>query len=115
MRVRVDVLVAERLRDRLGGDDALVARLVRQPRRPGDVADRPQAGDIGAAHRVGVDMPLGGLDAQRLEPDILGVGGDPDRDDGVAEAALGDLAVLGLDRRRDALGVGLEALDPAPT
>ena len=56
-------------------------------------------------------MALGGFDAELLEPDILGVGGDPDRDDAVAEALLLDLAVLGLDLRRDALGIGLEALD----
>ena len=42
-RVRVDLLVAELLRDRLGGGDALVARLVRQPRAGRAVADRPQA------------------------------------------------------------------------
>ena len=87
--VRVHVLVAELLRDRLGGGDALVARLVREPRRRGDVADRPDAGHVGAAHRVGVDMALGGLHAERLEPDILGVRDDADRDDAVAEALLG--------------------------
>ena len=57
-------------------------------------------------------MTLGGFDAQALEPDILGVWRDADRDDGVAEAALGGLAVLGLDRRGNALGVGFQALDP---
>ena len=62
-------------------------------------------------HIGSVSMWPGGLHAERLEPDILGVGSDADRDDGVAEAALGGLAVLGLDRRGDALGVGLEALD----
>src|SRR3546814_14327140 len=40
--VRMHILVAERLRDRLGGGDALVACLVREPRRRGDIADRPQ-------------------------------------------------------------------------
>ena len=87
--VRVDVLVAERLRDGLGGDDAFVARLVREPRRRGDVADRPEAGDVGAAHRVGLEEAAVHRHAQFLEPDILGVGDDPDRDDGVAEALLG--------------------------
>ena len=48
-RVRMDVLVAELLRDRLGGGDALVARLVRQPRAGRAVADRPQALGVGAA------------------------------------------------------------------
>src|SRR3546814_4177565 len=40
---RMNALVA---RDRLRRDDALMARLVRQPRRSGDVADRPDALDI---------------------------------------------------------------------
>ena len=88
-RVRVRVLVAELLRDRLDGDDAFVARLVREPGRSGHVADRPDARHIGAAHRIGVDEALGGLHAELLEPDILGVGNDADRDDGVAEAVLG--------------------------
>ena len=56
-------------------------------------------------------MALGGFHAERLEPDILGVGHDADRDDAVAEALLGRLAVAGLDLRGDALRVGLEALD----
>ena len=57
-------------------------------------------------------MALGGFDAELLEPDVLGVGDDADGDDAVGEALLGDLAVLGLDLGGDALGVGLEALDP---
>src|SRR6185503_4215741 len=42
-RMRVRVLVAELPRDRLGGRHRLVHRLVREPGRSGDVADRPQA------------------------------------------------------------------------
>ena len=57
-------------------------------------------------------MALGRFHAERLEPDILGVGHDADRDDAVAEAVLGRLAIAGLDLRRDALRVGGQALDP---
>jgi hypothetical protein len=38
-------------------------------------------------------MALGGFHAERLEPDVLGVGKDADRDDAVAEALLARLAV----------------------
>src|SRR3546814_11767468 len=48
---RMNALVA---RDRLRRDDALMARLVRQPRRSGDVADRPDALDICAAIGIGI-------------------------------------------------------------
>ena len=87
-----DVPGLERVRllrpgDRLDADHALVARLVRQPGRAGDVADRVDALDIGAAVAVGDDMAAVGLHAQRLEADILAVGDDADGDDGVAEIA----------------------------
>ncbi len=107
----MDVLVAELLRDRLGRGDAFVAGLVGEPGRRGDVADRPDAGDVGAAHRVGIDMAFGGFHAERLESDILRVGHDPDRDDAMAEALLAGLAVVGLDLGGDALRIGLQALD----
>src|SRR3546814_2560162 len=54
-------------RDRLDRNHRFVHRLVREPRRRGDVADRPQAGHVGAAHRIGVDMALGRLHAERFE------------------------------------------------
>ena len=78
-------------------------RLVREPGRRGYVADRPNAGHVGAAHRIGVDMALGRFHAERLEADILGVGDDPDGDDGMAEALLAGLSIAGLDLGRDAL------------
>ena len=85
-----DVPGLERVRllagDRLDADHALVARLVGQPGRAGDVADRVDALDVGAAVAVGDDMAAVGLHAQRLEPDILGVGDDADGDDGVARS-----------------------------
>ena len=71
-------------RDRLDADHALVARLVRQPGRAGDVADRINALDIGAGIAVHQDMAAVGLHAERLEADILAIGDDADRDDGVA-------------------------------
>src|SRR5690348_16573500 len=105
------VLVAELLGDRFGGGDTLVAGLVREPRRSGDVADRPDAGHVRAAHRVGVDVTLGRRHAERLETDVLGVGNDADRDNAVAELLLSGLAVRSLDPGSDDLRVGLEALD----
>src|SRR3546814_10865718 len=52
-------------RDRFDRNHRFVHRLVREPRRRGDVADRPNAGDVGAAHRVGVDMAFGRLQIGR--------------------------------------------------
>src|SRR6476660_7296805 len=74
--------------------------------------DCPQAGHVGAAVWIGVDMALGRFHLQGLDPDILGVGHNPDRDDGMAEAVLGRLAIAGLDLRRNALRVRGHALDP---
>ena len=98
-RVRVDVLVAELLGDRLGRGDALVARLVRQPRARRAVADRPQALGGGAAVGIDLDEAAVELGARLLEPEVLGVGGDADGDDDVAVLAGLDLAVLALDLR----------------
>src|SRR3546814_2565640 len=69
-----------------GRDHALMAGLVRQPWRRGDVADGPQALDIGAAHFVGLqETALVHGDAQLLEADILRIGDDADGDDHMAE------------------------------
>src|SRR3546814_12977017 len=65
--VRMHILVAERLRDRLGGGDALVACLVREPRRRGDIADRPQPLDLGAAQALGLDMAAFGVEARKSD------------------------------------------------
>src|SRR3546814_14302207 len=80
------ILFAGGLRDRRGGGDALVACLVREPRRRGDIADRPQPLDIGAAQAIGLDMAAFGVDFQCLEPDILGVGDTADRADDMRSA-----------------------------
>src|SRR3546814_11700314 len=50
--------------DRFGRDNAFMARLMGQPGRAGDVADRPDAVHVGAAIGIGVDMALGGFHAQ---------------------------------------------------
>src|SRR6185503_11962868 len=65
--VRADVLVAQLLRDRFGRGDAFVTGLVREPRRSGDVADRPDAGHAGAAIFVDVNVALGRFDAECLQ------------------------------------------------
>src|SRR3546814_1926612 len=93
-------------RDRLRRDDALMARLVRQPRRSGDVADRPDALDICAAIGVGIDMALGRFDAELFPPDFLGVGQDAGRNDRVAVIMARALAVARLDARADSLVIG---------
>src|SRR3546814_14104956 len=98
-------------RYRLRRDDALMARLVRQPRRSGDVADRPDALDICAAIGMGIDMALGRFDAELFQPDILGVGQDADRNDRVAEIMARALAVARLDARADSLGGRRQLLD----
>ena len=58
--------------------------------------------------------PLVGLDTQRLQPDIFGIGDDADGDDAVAEFGFDDLAVLALDLGGDAGGAGLQRLRPLP-
>ena len=55
-RVRMNILVAQRLRDGFGGDHAFVAGLVRQPRAravTSPIAQTP--GDVGAAIAVDLD------------------------------------------------------------
>ena len=79
--VRVHVLVAELLRDRFGGGDASCIALCASH---GGAVTSPIAqmpATLVRHVRVGVDMALGGFHAERLEPDILGVGDDADRDD----------------------------------
>src|SRR5690606_9064401 len=109
-RVRVDVLVAEFLRDRLGRGDAFVTGLVREPWSRHAVADRPQALGLGAA--VGVDLDKSAVHVdQLLEADVLGGRNDADGDDDMAVLAALDLAVLALGLRGDALVGVLELLD----
>ncbi len=60
-------------RDAFGDDDAFVHRLVREPGRPGEIADRPNTGDAGFAPWVDDDMGPVDLYARRFEPDILDI------------------------------------------
>ncbi len=63
--------------------DALMARLVRQPRRAGDVANGVEAGDIGRAVAIDDHMVAVELHAQGIEAQVLDIAGDPDRHDGL--------------------------------
>src|SRR5690606_3833254 len=84
--------------DVLDGVDALVAGLVRQPRRAGAVADGVEPLHVGLAVGVGPDVTAVHLDAQRLKPDAVGVGGDADgRDAGLGRQRLGLAAGLRVD------------------
>jgi hypothetical protein len=65
----------------LGGDDPLVGGDVSQRLRLDDVADRPDPGRLGAHETVDLDEPAVELDAQRLEPEILGERPPSDRDE----------------------------------
>jgi hypothetical protein len=64
----VDILVTQFLRDGFGRDHALVAGLVRKPRAGGDIADRPDALDIGAARTIGLDMARSALTPSASSP-----------------------------------------------
>src|SRR3569833_2927581 len=97
--------------DSLDADDALMASLVREPRRPGDVPDGVNAFNIGAAVAVGFDMATVGLHAQSFETDVLRIRHNADCDDGVRELLRLDLAVLALDGRGDAVRACLQLLD----
>src|SRR3546814_9041729 len=92
-----------------------MAGLVRQPWRRGDVADGPQALDIGAAHFVGLqETALVHGDAQLLEADILRIGDDADGDDHMAEFGGAFLAGLVLQLDLDTVGADLDVADAAP-
>ena len=72
----------------LDADDALVARLVREPRRPDDVADGIEPGLAGAAAFVDDDVALLDFDARRLEPEVFDVAGDADGEDDASAVML---------------------------
>src|SRR5690606_32118834 len=95
-RVRVDLLVAEFLRDRFGGGDAFVARLVRQPRTGDAVVNGLDSLRLRPSVGIDLDEPAVHFD-QLVAADVLGVGLDADGDDDVAVLAGSDFAVLGLD------------------
>ena len=67
--------------DLLDAQHALVAGLVGEPGRAGDVADGVDAGLAGAAPLVDHDVAALDLHAGALEAEILGVAGDADGHD----------------------------------
>ena len=87
---------------------------ISRPRARRDVADCPDARHVGAAHSVGGDDPALGHHAHASNP-ISSVFGTIPMATMAAELVLGDLAVLGLDLRRDALAVGLDLRPPRPS
>ena len=81
-------------RDQLRHHHPLVARLVRQPGRPGDIADGVKPRHPGAAECVRHHMRPLDPDPQRLEPEVLDIAHDPDRRNHGVEALSRDLARL---------------------
>src|SRR5262245_40924677 len=59
-------------------DDAFVARFMREPGRPGDIADGVETRRPGAAPFVDRDVTLVDFDAERLESEPLDIAGDAD-------------------------------------
>src|SRR5258708_5808118 len=103
-RMGMNILVAELAGDRFSRSDALMHRLVRKPGRSSDIADRPNTRHVGATKRIGIDMTLCGFDPKRLEPNILAVGENADRNDNVTETLLGNLSIGRLDFGSDTFG-----------
>ena len=67
--------------DVLDADHTLVARLVRQPRRADEIADRVDALLAGAQPFIDDDMRALDRDAGALEADALDIADDADRED----------------------------------
>ena len=97
--------------DALGDDHAFMHRLVREPGRADEIADRPDAGDAGLAPFVDDDMGAVDLDAGGFEADILDIADDADGEDHAIDGERFGLAVLGLQRRGDVVGALLQLLD----
>ena len=99
--------------DILGDRDALVLGLVGEHRAGDDVADRPDAGDLGAEVVVGLDLAaLVDLEPRLVEAEALGVGPAADRDeDDVGLDRLGRAALGRLDRQRRLAALDVHAGD----
>ena len=95
--------------DVLDADHPLVARLVRQPGRPDDIADRIDAGLAGAQPFVDDDVAALDLHAGAFEADALDIADDADRQDHPLDGDLERLAA-GLDLRGDVVAAALQAL-----
>ena len=63
-------------------------RLVRQPGRPGDVADRIEPWYVRLAEPVDHDVRLLDLHTQRLKPEVLDIADNPDRQDHLVRRKL---------------------------
>ena len=85
--------------DLLDADHPLVARLVRQPGRADDIADRVDAGLAGAQPFVDDDVAALDLDPGAFEADVLDIADDADRQDHALDGDLERLAA-GLDHAR---------------
>ena len=97
-------------RDQFGHHDALVAGLVRQPGRTGQIADGIDALDPGAAVFVGDDMGAVDLDPRLLQAQPFGVADDANgRDHRVEIMRLGLAADL--DMGRDDIALAVQLLD----
>ena len=99
-RVRVHIRVAKFLRDRFGAGDALVARLVGEPRRADEIADgvkalHPRLQPFVDDHMAAVDF-----DAEGLEPQIFRVPRNPDGEDDAVGLHRFGFAVFRFDGRR---------------
>ena len=93
--------------DPLDADDTFMHRLVGQPWRADEVADREDAGFAGAQPFVDDDMASFDGDAGIFEADIFDIAEDADGKD---DALDGDLAPLpsSLDARDDILAIALQ-------
>ena len=98
--------------DGFDADDALVLGLVREHRRPGDVADGVDAGHVGAAEAVGDDDAALGLHAELLEAEVLDVADHADGRDHPLDGERLRAAFAVVDRRRDAVGLLVELRRP---
>ena len=96
--------------DGLDADDALMLRLVRQHRRPGDVADGVDARNVRAAQSIGHDRAAIDLHAELLQPEIFDVADNAHR----RNQALGGDRLRGLaiiDGGGDGIGALLHLCD----
>src|SRR5579862_2763464 len=107
--------------DRLDADDAFVLGLVRKERRPGDVADGVNAGNVGFAGAIDDDHAALGFHAELFQAEILYIADHADRGNdpldgerlraafavvdggGDAVALLVELGLLGAGQNLDAL------------
>ena len=94
--------------DRLDADHALMLGLVRQHRRPGDVADGVDAGHVGLAVAVDHDAAALGLDAELFQAEALDVADDADRRDHPLDIRSSAACLAVVDGGDDAVGLLVE-------